>query len=229
LKILSVSDEIVSFIYSPQISQKFGDVDFVIACGDLPYFYQEFIISMLDIPLFFVRGNHDPEVECGECGERSYPHGGINLHRNVVRWNDVLLAGVEGSIRYKTWGKFQYTQAEMWRHVFSLIPGLWINRLLYGRYLDIFVTHASPWGIHDRNDIPHRGIKAFRWFISVFKPKYHFHGHIHIYRPDDVTRTYFGSTQVLNTYQYRETDLEVERGNPSWWQIQARKLTVRSP
>jgi Icc-related predicted phosphoesterase len=97
----------------------------------------------------------------------------------------------------------------MWKHVFSLVPGLLYNRLVYGRFLDVFVTHAPPAGIHDRDDLTHQGINAFRWLIRVFQPAYHFHGHIHIYRPDEVTETLFGSTRVINTFSYRETILDL--------------------
>jgi len=209
VKVLSVSDVVIPYIYSPQVRSKYGHVDFVIACGDLPYYYQEFIISMLDKPLFFVRGNHDPEVEYGECGNRTYPHGGIDLHRRHVRYKGLLLAGVEGSERYKHRGSFQYTQSEMWRHVFSLLPGLFFNFLTAGRYLDVFITHASPWEIHDKPDRAHRGIKAFRWMLRVFKPRYHFHGHIHVYRSDTITETEFMDTLVINTYGSRETELDL--------------------
>jgi len=91
-------------------------------------------------------------------------------------------------------------------------PRLLLNRLRYGRYLDIFVTHASPWGIHDMPDLTHRGIKAFRWFLLVFHPTYHFHGHIHIYRPDTVTETVFGKTRVINTFGYRSMVMQVPNG-----------------
>ncbi len=68
---------------------------------------------------------------------------------------------------------------------------------------DIFITHAPPWGIHDRDDRPHRGIKAFNWLIKTFKPTYHIHGHIHVYQPWIVTETQLGNTLVLNTYGFR--------------------------
>jgi len=91
--------------------------------------------------------------------------------------------------------------------VFNLFPLLLWNRIRYGRYLDIFVTHASPWGIHDQPDYPHVGIKAFRWLLTVFKPQIHLHGHIHVYRPDTVTETHFEETRVINTYGYKFTTL----------------------
>ena len=103
---------------------------------------------------------------------------------------------------------FQYSQFEMFLHVIRLVPRLIYNRIIHGRYLDVFVTHASPWGIHDKEDLPHHGIKAFRWFIKTFSPKYHFHGHIHIYHPNEIRKTIFKNTQVLNTYKYLLTDLK---------------------
>ena len=209
VKILSISDKIVSFIYSPQVKAKFGHVNFVVACGDLPYYYQEYIVSSLDVPLYFVRGNHDPEVEVGEKRSCSQPLGATDLHRRLVKHNGVLLAGVEGSIRYKKLGKFQYTQSQMWAHTLQLIPGLLLNRMKYGRFLDIFVSHAPPWKIHDGDDLPHHGVKAFRWFIQVFRPKYHFHGHMHVYRPDTITQTTFEDTLVINTFGHLETELQL--------------------
>lgn len=209
MKILSISDKVVSFLYSPQVKLKFSHVDFVVACGDLPYYYQEYIISVLDKPLFFVRGNHDPVEEIGENWSCHQPLGGVDLHRKVVHYQGVLLAGVQGSIRYNKQSPFQYTQSQMWSHVYNLIPALMFNRLRYGRFVDIFVSHSPPWLIHDKKDYPHQGIKAFRWFIQVFKPKVHFHGHTHVYRPDVITRTHFGPTEVVNSYGFQETEFHL--------------------
>jgi Icc-related predicted phosphoesterase len=91
---------------------------------------------------------------------------------------------------------------------FRLVPRLLWNKVKAGRYLDILVTHAPPWQIHDADDLPHRGIKAFRWLIDVFKPELNLHGHIHVYRQDTVTQTRVGSTNVVNTYGYREFEFE---------------------
>ncbi len=208
MKILSISDEVVSFIYSPEVKNRFGDVDLVLACGDLPYAYQEYVISLLNVPLYFVHGNHDPELEYGAGKPRSYPLGGINLHRWVVRNQGLLLAGVEGCIRYSRRTIYQYTQREMWRHVLSLVPGLMFNKVMCGRYLDIFISHAPPKGIHEGKDWTHQGIRAFRWLIDTFHPRYYIHGHVHRYRPDTIAETQVGRTMVLNTYPYRVTEVE---------------------
>lgn len=207
MKILSVSDILIPFIYSPQISQRFSDVDLAIDCGDLPYYYVEYIVNALDIDLYFVRGNHSKVMEYYTDEGIAAPRGAINLHRRVVNHKGLLLAGVEGSGRYRN-GPFQYTQGEMWEHVFHLMPALMANRLKYGRYLDVFITHAPPWGIHDQTDLPHQGIKAYCWFVKVFQPAYHFHGHIHVYRPDTETVTKYERTLVINTFGYKVTIVE---------------------
>jgi len=204
MKILSVSDVIIPFIYSPQVRTRFGDAKVIIGCGDLPYYYQEYILSMLDVPLFYVRGNHDKRIEYEHEGKRSAPDGGIDLHHRVINYNGLIFAGVEGSLWYSG-GDFQYTQSEMWSHVWALVPILMKNRIIHGRYLDIFVTHAPLRGVHDHDDLTHRGIDAFRWFVETFQPRYHFHGHVHLYRPDEISETLFGSTRIINTYGFRET------------------------
>lgn len=206
MKVLSLSDTVCDLIYSPNVRQKFGDVDLVLDCGDTPYYYLEYVVSALDKPTFFVRGNHAKVMEYGDAGPRAYAHGAVDLHRRVLNHKGILLAGVEGSLRYHP-GPFQYNQREMWRNVFSLIPGVMKNRIFHGKYLDIFVTHSPPWGIHDERDLPHQGIKAFLWFIRVFQPSFHFHGHIHTYRPDTVMATQIGKTRVINTYGYRVTEM----------------------
>lgn len=207
MKILTLSDVVVDLIYSRTIRSRFSGVDFAIGCGDLPYYYLEYIISTLDVPLFFVRGNHGKAIEYGKAGPRKRPLGAVDLHENVVIHNGIILAGVEGSLRYKH-GPYQYTQAEMWLNVIKIVPALIYHRLLHDRYLDIFVSHAAPWGIHDQTDLAHQGIKAFRWLLKTFSPLYHFHGHVHVYHPDTVRETRFGNTTVINTYGYREIDLD---------------------
>jgi Icc-related predicted phosphoesterase len=209
LKILSVSDDIDPKIYNDSLKKRLGDVDLVISCGDLSYMYLEYIISVLNCPLVFVHGNHDKVEEINNGESRSYPFWAENLHRRFIRKKGLLIAGVEGSIQYSRRTPYQYSQRRMWSHVFSLIPSLLYNRLVYGRYIDIFVSHAPPRGVHEGKDWVHQGINAFRWLINTFKPRYHFHGHIHYYRPDEITETLLGDTMVINTYRSRITEMEL--------------------
>jgi Icc-related predicted phosphoesterase len=207
LNVLSISDKVTRFIYSPQVKKKFCDVDLIIGCGDLPYYYLEYALNALDVPLLFVRGNHDKTREIHYDIERVAPRGGIDLHGNVVTRNGWIFSGIEGSIRYSK-GRFQYTQTEMWLHVIRLVPKWLMNRALFGRSLDVFVSHAPPRSIHDCEDYPHQGIDAFRWLIKAFRPAYFFHGHVHLYRPDSVYESNFRDTTVLNSFGFRQRVLE---------------------
>jgi uncharacterized protein len=210
MKILAVSDEERAIIYNPAITTRFADVDLVISCGDLPYYYLEYIISTLNKPLYYVRGNHAARVEYSESAERTNPWGGIDLHRRCKRDSSgLLLAGIQGSLQYN-FGPYQYSEFQMWTMVLRLVPCFLWNKLRYGRYIDIFVSHAAPWQIHDTDDRAHRGVKAFRWLIDVFKPAFLLHGHIHIYRPDTITETVVNETRVMNVFGYREFLIDIQ-------------------
>ena len=208
MKILALSDQTLDIIYSPTVAERFPDIDWVISCGDLPYYYVEYVLDALNVPTFFVRGNHASVVEYSQRGNRTRPMGAVDLHTQVTAYRGVLMAGIEGSVRYRQ-GPFMYTQTDMWFTVMAMVPRLLMNRLIHGRYLDLLITHAPPWGIHDKDDIAHQGFKAIRWLIEKFKPKYHLHGHIHLYSNDAVRRTRFEETEIINVYAYQELDLDL--------------------
>ncbi|MCL4258278.1 MAG: metallophosphoesterase [Anaerolineales bacterium] len=206
MRVLALSDQVLDFVYTPAVAQRFGAVDLVIGCGDLPYYYLEFLVDTLGKPVFFVRGNHAPNVEYSQTEEREAPWGAIDLHRKLVHHNGLILAGFEGSLRYRR-GPFMYTQSEMWLMVLGMLPRLLYNRLRYGRALDVLVTHAPAWDVSDRQDTAHRGFKAFRWLLRTFKPKHHLHGHIHLYDRNEPAIIQFERTQVVNAYGYQELEL----------------------
>lgn len=207
MNLLGISDTEIAFIYSRMVVERFSDIDMVISCGDLPYYYLEYIISMLNVPLYYVRGNHASRMEFGSTTNLTSPWGAIDLHQRIIEDDTgVLLAGLEGCVTYND-GPYQYTQGQYWERVFRLVPGFLLNKARLGRYLDIFVSHAPPWKIHAMDDPAHIGVKAFNWLIKVFKPSYLLHGHIHVYRQDTITSTTVGNTQVLNVYGYREFNL----------------------
>ncbi len=210
MKVLFVSDKVIEHIYSPTIAQRYKDVGLVVGCGDLPYYYLEFIQSALNASLIYVHGNHDPEQEYLSDGSSvTGPMGGINLHCKTYKEKNLLLAGLEGSIRYRE-GRFQYSQREMWFNtIIHLVPRLLTNKMLYGRYLDVLVAHSPPFGIHNGQDHIHLGFKAFLWVMKVFKPRYLAHGHRHVYNPSEVTETQFFETKVINIYPYKVLDIKV--------------------
>lgn len=211
MKILALSDEVVDFIYSPRITERFPDVDLVVGCGDLPFFYLEFVVTMLNRPLYYVHGNHDKPSQYLSDGrivdraEGCSPMETLSM-RVSVRGRDLLLAGLGGSLQYN-YGPHQYSQADMHRRMLQLAPALLVNRARYGRFLDVLLTHAPPRGIHDAADLAHTGFDAFLTLMNRFRPRYLLHGHSHVYRNDIVTATRHNQTQVINVYPYRVIEI----------------------
>ncbi len=206
MKILALSDQVVDRIY-PLVSQgHFAGVELILGCGDLPYSYLEYIVSVLNIPLFYVPGNHDPAYNPRFASSRA--EGGTNLDLGRGRYKTLLLAGFGGCNRYRPDGVNQYTQSEASWRAGWLLPGLLWNKLLYGRSLDILITHSPPYGIHDEDEQAHRGLKAINWILAFARPRYHFHGHTHFFRnnlEDSVTR--LGPTMIMNVFPYKTIEL----------------------
>jgi uncharacterized protein len=203
MKVLLISDKVVEHIYSNLITERMSDIDFIISSGDLPAYYLEFIVTSLNKPLFYVMGNHDGKKIFTENGVRSgIPEGCINLDQKIVEYNNLLLMGLEGSIKYSN-GIYQYTESQMKWKIRRMEPGLYINKIFKKRYIDILVTHAPPRGIHDGEDLCHRGFDCFNKFIVRYKPKYLIHGHIHTYGTENNWLTVVNSTKVINAYGYK--------------------------
>ncbi|HMQ31834.1 MAG TPA: metallophosphoesterase, partial [Chloroflexaceae bacterium] len=148
MQILTISDEVVPAIYSLNIKQRFPDVGMILSCGDLPYYYIEFVVTMLGVPCFYIHGNHDtPEIrEDGRLVEEA--HGAVCLEGRGVRHEGLSIAGLGGCLRYKPDGTNMYTDAEMMRRAWRPVPWMLFNNYPYGSYLDILITHAPPLGIH---------------------------------------------------------------------------------
>ncbi len=204
MRVLTVSDKIVEWIYSPAIREYARGVELVLSAGDLPAHYLEYIVSMLDVPLFYVMGNHG-----GEGGEGVYPEGCENLDGRAVEYKGLLLAGLEGAPRYNTKPAFQYTENQMRTKIAALAPALILNRARRGRYLDVLLTHAPPAGIHDERDYAHRGFQSFLWLIDHWQPRYHIHGHKHVYDNREPIETRRGETIVINTYGSKILDIPI--------------------
>lgn len=201
LKLLCVSDTVMPQMESAaNLRRRYNDVDLVISCGDMPSVYLEFITSILSVPLFYVRGNHDERYHLE-------PPGGINLHQRVVTYKGISFAGLEGSMKYNE-GDVQYTEFQMMRMVVGMAPRLIINRIRRQRMVDILVTHSPARGIHDANDLPHTGFQALLRFMDWYKPRYMLHGHVHTYDRRKQTNTTYHNTQVININPVTVLDIE---------------------
>lgn len=201
MKILCVSDTVVSQMENAaHLRRRYSDVELLISCGDMPAVYLEYITSVLNVPLFYVRGNHDERYV-------EDPPGGENLHGRIIRYNGLTFAGLEGSMRYNN-GLIQYTETQMLRLTLGMAPQLGFRRWRNGYGLDVLVTHAPAYHIHDAPDLCHTGFNSLLKFMEWYRPRYMVHGHVHTYDRRTITETQYLSTTVMNINPF--TLLEVE-------------------
>ncbi|MDX9898484.1 MAG: metallophosphoesterase [Spirochaetia bacterium] len=215
MKILCVSDIVDPLVDSIGIKERFGDVELVLGAGDLPMAYLSYIVSALNRPVLFIFGNHNlndltyyrpnPDTRPRPSHDYGKDSGASYVGFRMRKESGLIVLGLGGSLRYNK-GKNQFTQAEMWLYILAKVPALLINRLIFGRAVDIVLTHAPPRGIHDRPDPCHRGFDAFLWLMRVFKPRYLVHGHVHLYDSRDQRISEFRSTTIINAYGFYVID-----------------------
>jgi Icc-related predicted phosphoesterase len=226
MKVLCVADQIDPLVYSNSIKARFRDVELVLSAGDLPMEYLGFIASSLNKPIVFVFGNHHlssmkvfrkdrSSIITGlpNDDESSLPpntYGATYVGGKSLKIKGLLIAGLGGSMWYNG-GPNQYTDFQMFWKVMKLVPRMLFNRLVHGRYLDIFLTHSPPLGIGDKEDRCHTGFKAFRWFLRRFRPRYMIHGHIHLYDLNAQRKNLYHETQILNVYNHLVLEIEKPR------------------
>lgn len=68
--------------------------------------------------------------------------------------------------------------------------------------VDIFLSHNSPRGIHDREDEVHYGFEGLTTYISKENPAFVIHGHQHVNKETQV-----GDTQVIGVYGHRSPEI----------------------
>ncbi len=216
MRILCVSDQVDPLVYSPRMRERFKDVDLVLSAGDLPPEYLGFITSMLNKDLVYVAGNHD----LGDLEARGVSRwidaspdavddstGAVDAGFKFKRMEGLIILGLPGSMLYNK-GPNQYSEFAMSLRIALLAPRLFLNRLFLGRAVDLVLTHASPQGIHDREDLCHRGFKCFLWLMRTFKPRWLVHGHIHLYDLADVRISKYRDTTVINAFGHWLLDTE---------------------
>lgn len=232
MKILCISDYVDPLIYNQEVKNNFPDVDLILCAGDLPMDYVDFVVSMMNKPTYFVFGNHNlkeyhlyhknghsvSDMQPISISDTSHYHGGTYAGFKCftdysLQYTDsktgkktpLLIAGVSGTLKYNN-GLNQYSDRHMKMKLMMMIPQLIKNKIRYGRYLDIFLTHATPRHIHDHEDPCHKGFDCFNWFIEKFKPTYMVHGHIHLYDMREERIGKYGSTTIINAYAHCTVD-----------------------
>jgi Icc-related predicted phosphoesterase len=189
MHILAVADKLETALTGEAALIHYPKVDIIFSCGDLAPEYLSQIQRKFEVPLFYVRGNHDVRYQAKP------PVGCTNINGRIISYNDLRILGLEGS-RWYNGGPAQYTEREMRTKLWKLWTEIWRHR-----GVDIVVAHAPPRHIHDAEDLCHRGFKTFRRLIDRHRPAYFLHGHIHADFNESMERiTLIDRTRVINCY-----------------------------
>jgi uncharacterized protein len=212
VRVLVVADEEAATLHYQALRDLAPDL--VLSAGDLPWHYIEFIASSVDVPVVFVPGNHDPEIEparrarngtytsAGLPCDGPRPRGAVNADARVIDVAGLRIAGLGGCVRYKP-GPHQYTQRQYAARARRLV-----RRAGRGRTVDVLLTHAPPLGLGDGADKPHEGVAALHTVLDRLRPSWHLHGHVHPYGQDMPDRR-VGPTTVRNVIPWSLVDIEV--------------------
>lgn len=194
--VLAIADQVSASLYDHFRAEQWAGVDLILSCGDLPPDYLDFLCSSLNVPVLYVRGNHDGDYEASRYD------GCENVHARIVECKGLRVAGFQGSHLYNH-GPYQYSE----RAMAGLVRRLRFRSIWAGRP-DIVLTHAPPAGCHDGKDRCHRGFEAFNTAMRAWRPQFFVHGHTHAYEGwERVTRV--GVTTVINAYPHYLFQVEV--------------------
>ncbi|TCO58624.1 metallophosphoesterase family protein [Actinocrispum wychmicini] len=213
-KVLTVSDEVIESLWTDQV--RHHSVDLVLAAGDLPFDYLEYLASALERPCVLVPGNHDADlsgyarvrgmwVRSGFPARWPGPQGWVDTDGRIVDVAGLRIAGLGGSIRYNE-GPNQWTERQQARRVKSLARAAQRRYRRDGRGVDVLLTHAPPLGVGDRPDPPHQGFACLHDAVRRIQPAILLHGHIHPHG-EHVPDRRLNGTQVINTVGYKVLDI----------------------
>jgi len=191
LNILCLADEENKGLYEYYRKENLHDADLIISCGDLNARYLEYIVTVSNKTLLYVRGNHDGNYDIDP------PLGCYDIDDRIYDFNGLRILGLGGSMRYHD-GKDMYTEAEMKKRIRKINSAISLRN-----GVDIIVAHAPVKGYGDMEDLPHQGFECFNELLNRWKPKYFLHGHVHKnYRTKDFKRefTHPSGTKIINCY-----------------------------
>ncbi len=187
MKILVVADHEDPGLWDYYSPKKTEGVDLILSCGDLRSEYLEFLTTVVNVPLLYVRGNHDGRYDVKP------PEGCVDIDDQVYNFHGLRILGLGGSYRYHG-GPDMYTEKEMQKRIRKLK-----GTLLFTGGFDILLTHAPALGVGDDDDLAHRGFACFLSLIDKYHPTLMAHGHVHkSYRFDFRHEREYHGTKVVN-------------------------------
>ena len=196
MKILAIADEESKSLWDYYDPERLRGVDLILSAGDLSSAYLEFLVTLTNCPLLYVRGNHDSRYD------KEPPEGCICIEDTIYNYKGLRILGLGGCMRYNT-GSNQYTENDMKRRVrMAEIRAVLMNGF------DILLTHAPARGYGDMDDLPHMGFECFNNYLEKWHPKYMIHGHVHkAYGHFQQEREHTCGTKIVNACGYTILDI----------------------
>lgn len=189
MRILTIADEESRSLWDFYDKSKLEGIDLILSCGDLKAEYLSFLVTMANVDLLYVHGNHDRGYETKP------PEGCFCVDDDLVVWQDIRILGLGGSMRYKP-GTLQYSEKEMQHRIRRLSWKLYLHK-----GFDILLTHAPAAGINDLDDLPHKGFACFNKLLEKYEPAYFLHGHVHQSYGSFTRSQTVGKTTVVNAFE----------------------------
>lgn len=178
LMIFSDLHSICKDLWNDFLEEKRNDFDIIMTLGDIDVM---FLLSLKkhypNKKIIGVLGNHD------YFGDLEYADI-ENVHAKSIVFENNIISGLEGCVKYKKTNEPMYTQKEY----FELIQRV-------DKETNIFISHNAPKGIHDKDLYTHEGTIAKRDFIENNCVDYWFHGHLH-----KIEQTKHNKTLIINVY-----------------------------
>lgn len=157
-KILIISD--IHFELSPTeydiLKQKFTQVWLL---GDIPRYVLE-LVDKINCVKLGVLGNHDSNVLFDNLSI-------LNMHKQSTKVNNLTIAGIEGSSKYKKNSKNVMLTQEDSREVAKKLP-----------IADVLLSHDSMYHKHSE-ELNKEGLQGITDFIQEKHPILHVYGHHH--------------------------------------------------
>ncbi|HXF37070.1 MAG TPA: metallophosphoesterase [Actinomycetota bacterium] len=210
-RVLAIADEVDEVLYGRTLRTLRPEL--VLSCGDLPFDYLEYIVTMTNVPLLFVPGNHDPDLRPRPqpawpapilppgTEEPPGPRGCLNVDLRVADAAGLRVAGFGGTPRYHP-GPNRYSERELRARARRLRRRAARRRLRDRRPVDVLIAHAPPLGYGDGDDPAHRGSAALVDLVRRLGPRFLLHGHVHPYGRRMPDRR-LASTTVVNVVPFR--------------------------
>ena len=190
MKILVLSDVESKYYWDFFSKDKFEGIDIIVSCGDLNAQYLSFLVTLTNLPVIYVCGNHDYKYK------EKPPEGCFCIEDEIFEYKGVRFLGLGGSMLYDGRG-IQFTEKEMQSRVRKMK-----RKIRKAKGFDVLVTHAPAFGINDGEDLPHRGFKVFKYLIDTYSPKLFVHGHVHLnYGMKYPREDKYNDTKIVNAYE----------------------------